>query len=103
MDNIIKIKTSQTDAWIEACLEMNKKIHVAVYEHCKGNSTYIVTTAGIQELFELGAAYGYHAAQLGGHPYKEAGKGGETTRGKGNEKKHPGEAGTKTPTKKQIE
>lgn len=85
MDNVIKIKTSQTDNWIEACLEMNKNIHVAVYEHYKRESTYIVTTKGIQELFELGAAFGYHAALTGGHPYPKPSRKVKPPRGKGNE------------------
>lgn len=95
MDNLIKIKTSQTDALIEAVLSMNKDIHIAVYEHRNGNSSYIITTESIQKLFELGAEYGYQAALLGGHPYERATNRKESTRGKGNEKKHPDEVGRK--------
>lgn len=52
MDNVIKIKTSQTDSRIEACLEMNKNIHVAVYEQYKGDTP---TRSPAERLSQLAA------------------------------------------------
>ena len=40
-------------------------VHIAVFEHCKGKSTYILTTKDIQGVFNLGKAYGIALAEAG--------------------------------------
>ena len=85
MDNIIKIKTSNTDELIEAVLMEHKNVHLAIFEHNKGISTYILTTRDIQGIFDLGKAYGIALAEAGkAEEEKRKGKK-KTTRGKGNE------------------
>lgn len=85
MDNVIKIKTDLTDEWIEAVLKRHKNVHVAIYEHYKGQSTYIVTTKDVQEVFELGREFGAAVANNGKYePPKPQGRR-KATRGKGNE------------------
>lgn len=85
MENVIKIKTEQTDEFIEAILVRYKNVHAALWEHHKGESTYIVTTRDIQQLFEFGKAFGIALAKAGkaekGKPKDKE----KATRGKGNE------------------
>lgn len=85
MDNIIKIKTSNTDELIEAVMMEHKNVHLAIFEHSKGTSTYILTTKDIQGVFELGKAYGIALAKAGKAEEERRRKGSKTTRGKGNE------------------
>lgn len=58
MDNVIKIKEKDTEALIEAVMRKKKNVHLAIYDHNKGISTYILTTPGIQDIFDLGMHFG---------------------------------------------
>lgn len=94
MDNVIKIKTEHTDELIEAVLVRKKSVHLAIFEHYKGVSTYILTTKDIQGVFELGKEFGIAIANAGKAEKRRQPKEGNTTRGKENEKKHPAEGGS---------
>lgn len=85
MDNVIKIKTENTDELIEAVIAQQKNVHIAIYEHYKGTSTYILTTKDIQAVFEFGKAYGIALAKAGKAEEGQKRKQGKATRGKGNE------------------
>lgn len=85
MENVIKIKTENTDELVEAVMERYKNVHIAIFEHYKGTSTYIVTTKDIQQLFEFGKAYGIALAKAGKAEDGQKRKQGKATRGKGNE------------------
>ena len=95
MDNIIKIKTANTDEFIEAVLMEHPNVHVAVYEHFKGTSTYILTTKDIQAVFDFGKSYGIALTKAGKAEQEKRNRKEQATRGKGNEKKHPDEVGRK--------
>lgn len=85
MDNIIKIKTEHTDEFIDAVLAQQKSVHIAIHEHYKGVSTYILTTKDIQAVFDFGKAYGIALAKAGKAEDGQKRKAGKATRGKGNE------------------
>lgn len=84
MDNVIKIKTEQTDELIEAVLARKKSVRIAAYDHYKGESTYILTTKDVQGVFELGKAFGIALAKAGKAQDGKKPKERKTTRGKGN-------------------
>lgn len=85
MHNVIKIKTDLTEEWVEAVVARHKNVRASIWEHYKGESTYIVQTKDIQELFELGKAFGIAIVKNG--KYQEPRPQGKkkATRGKGNE------------------
>lgn len=85
MDNVIKIKTEHTDELIEAVLAQQKSVHIAIHEHYKGISTYILTTKDVQAVFDFGKAYGIALAKAGKAEDGQKRKPREATRGKGNE------------------
>lgn len=85
MDNVIKIKTEYTDELVEAVVSQQKSVHIAIYEHYKGISTYILTTKDIQAVFDFGKAYGIALAKAGKAEDRQKRKAGKATRGKGNE------------------
>lgn len=84
MDNIIKIKTSNTEELVSAVIMESKNVHIAVYEHNKGISTYILTTRDIQGIFDFGKAYGIALAEAGKAEQEKPKQKGKSTRGKGN-------------------
>lgn len=83
MENVIKIKTSNTDEFIGAVLIEHPNAHIAVFEHCKGKSTYILTTKDIQGVFNLGKAYGIALAEAGKAEKEKRILKEKATRGKG--------------------
>lgn len=84
MDNVIKIKTSNTDELISAVLMEKPKVKVTAHAHYKGLSTYIVTTDDIQDLFDFGKAYGIALSEAGKTEGESSHQDMEETRGKGN-------------------
>lgn len=63
MDNVIRIKTENTDELVRAALINFKDVHLAIHDHEKGVSTYILTTKDAQGIFNLGMAYGMALAE----------------------------------------
>lgn len=84
MDNIIKIKTENTEELVSAVLMEHENVHLAIYEHCKGVSTYILTTKDIQAIFDFGKAYGIALAEAGKAKQEKRKPKKKATRGKGN-------------------
>lgn len=83
MENVIKIKTSETEELVGAVLIEHANVHLSVFEHCKGKSTYILTTKDIQGVFDLGKAFGIALAEAGKAEKEKEKLKQASTRGKG--------------------
>lgn len=94
MENIIKIKTTETEELWNAVRKCFKSVRVNPWEENKGKSSFIVTTNDLQALFNLGTAFGVELASSGKRKPFAPQDGEKAIRGKGNDKKHPAKGGS---------